>query len=516
MMTDEVNPYNCFQPGNLFSGFTEEILHVTNGFRNGKSFAVLGGAVCGTTSLLLKVEERVSAQGVIGSQAFARVIDLGGEVPHSASEFFAMLYREVVRDCVGAEPWNDAPPTQPYREFLKRLQSAGPAIEQRHGVNWLVVLLIDKLDLAKGQGRLDLENGGHREVFTNLRNLLSVDGLRRHFRLVATGGSDMYRLVGKGSPLVNILEPVWLRPLTGKEADALIAAGGLRLTEAFRHRLFELSGRHPFILQDLLERLWERRDELSEAMLNDAAARFARNRGNLFQKWVDVMGAERCAVYRAIAAGEGKLTVREIRMRSKAEHIDESLRVLSFHGVIDDVEDPDRPIIAGTIFLDWFRRNAEIGTVEIPVARGPKRFAVAFSFAGETRARVGPIATCVALELTKARILYDQFHQAEFAIPDLDTHLQRLYHEESELIVVVICTRYEEKMWTGLEWRAIRNVLNKRDGQSIMFLRTDDGEVEGIFDSDGYLDLRNMTDEQVAGLILERLRLVRGTESGPR
>jgi len=265
-----------------------------------------------------------------------------------------------------------------------------------------------------------------------------------------------------------------------------------------------------------LERLWERRDVLTEAMLNDAAARFARNRGNLFQKWVDVMGPERSAVYRAIAAGEGKLTVREIRKRSRVEHIDESLRVLSFHGVIDDVEDPDRPKIAGTIFLDWFRRNAEIGTVEMPVAKKPKRFAVAFSFAGETRNRVGEIATRVALELTKSRILYDRFHLAEFAIPDLDTHLQRLYHEESELIVVVICTRYEEKMWTGLEWRAIRNVLNKRDDQTIMFLRTDDGEVEGVFDSDGYLDLRNMSDDQVAGLILERLQLVRGTGAGLR
>ena len=83
-----------------------------------------------------------------------------------------------------------------------------------------------------------------------------------------------------------------------------------------------------------------------------------------------------------------------------------------------------------------------------------------------------------------------------------------------ELIVVVICTRYDEKMWTGLEWRAIRNVLNRGEGRSIMFLRTDDGEVEGVFDSDGYLDLRNMSDEQVAGLILERLRMVQGAETG--
>ena len=42
-MSDDVNPYNCFQPGNLYFGFAEEIRQVTNGFRNGKSFAVLEG-----------------------------------------------------------------------------------------------------------------------------------------------------------------------------------------------------------------------------------------------------------------------------------------------------------------------------------------------------------------------------------------------------------------------------------------------------------------------------------------
>ena len=66
-------------------------------------------------------------------------------------------------------------------------------------------------------------------------------------------------------------------------------------------------------------------------------------------------------------------------------------------------------------------------------------------------------------------------------------------------------------MWTGVEWRAIRNVLNDGDRRTIMYLRAGDGEVEGVYKSDGFLDLLKMSDEEVAGLILERLRLVRGT-----
>ncbi|MFN0104216.1 MAG: hypothetical protein ACKV2U_19290 [Bryobacteraceae bacterium] len=356
-MSDEVNPYNSFLPGHLFAGFAEEIRQVTHGCRNGKSFAVLGGALCGRSSFLLKVEQWVNAKKAIGPETFARAIDLGGEVPHSAFEFFALLYREVVQDCPRVEPWDEAPAMQPYQEFLKRLRRAEPAIEKRHGRDWLAVLLIDKLDLAKGADRLDLDKGGHLEVFNNLRNLLSVDGYRRHFRLVGSGGSDMYKLVATGSPLVNILDPISLHALTEEEADELIAAGAIQFPEGLRRQLFDLSGRHPYILQSLLELLWEQRDDLSEAVIGQAARRFARDRGNLFQKWVDVMGSERRAVYQAIMAADGKATVAELRRRSKARNIDEALRVLSFHAVIDDADDPDRPKIAGTIFRDWFERN---------------------------------------------------------------------------------------------------------------------------------------------------------------
>ncbi len=500
-----VNPYNYSMPGNLFTGYAEEIRQVTEGFRNGKSFAILGGNRCGKTSFLLEVEKWVGANGVPGHQPLLRLIDLGGQVPHSPFDFFAALYRAVVKDC-GAEAWESAPGAQPYREFLRRMEAAVPAIEKKHGPDWLAILLIDKLDLAKGEDRLDLAKGSHAEVFQNLRNLLQLDPLRGRFRLVGTGGSDMYSLVTESSPLANILDTVWLRPFTEVEADGLIVAGGLSMADDLRRELLELSGRHAFILQGLLARLWESRDSLKASSVREAAQQFSRNRGTVFQHWARVLGPERMAVYQAIAASDGKATVAELRRRSKVTNIDEPLRVLSFHGVIDDAEDSDRPKIAGTIFRDWVRRNAGIEGEPAAEVKKPRRFSVAFSFAGETRDRVKRIASLLAQEVTRARVLYDEFYEAEFAMIGLNNHLQRLYHDESELILVVICEQYESKPWTGLEWRAIQDLIHRKQSDRIMLFRTDDATLPGVFAGDGYVDLRKRTDEQAVALILQRLR----------
>jgi hypothetical protein len=55
----------------------------------------------------------------------------------------------------------------------------------------------------------------------------------------------------------------------------------------------------------------------------------------------------------------------------------------------------------------------------------------------------------------KKAILYDKCHKAEFSIARLGRHLPKLYHEQSDLIVVVICSDYARKEWCGLEWDAM-------------------------------------------------------------
>jgi eukaryotic-like serine/threonine-protein kinase len=133
-----------------------------------------------------------------------------------------------------------------------------------------------------------------------------------------------------------------------------------------------------------------------------------------------------------------------------------------------------------------------------------KRFHVALSFPGEHRAFVRLVAEALAAALGRERVLYDDYYTAEFARPDLDTYLQRLYREESELVVVFLCAEYEKKDWCRLEWRAVRDLIKVREAASVMPMRFDDTAIPGLFGGDGYVWLPGRAADEVAGLILER------------
>ncbi len=139
-----------------------------------------------------------------------------------------------------------------------------------------------------------------------------------------------------------------------------------------------------------------------------------------------------------------------------------------------------------------------------------KRFRIAFSFAGEKRAYVKQVADLLAQKFSEAQILYDKFHEAEFARYDLGVYLPKLYREQADLVVAVICKSYDEKQWTGWEWMAIYSQLTKREGQNIMLARFDYAHVDGLFDAAAFVELDQKTPEQAAMLILERLALNEG------
>ncbi|GHU33806.1 hypothetical protein AGMMS50256_26420 [Betaproteobacteria bacterium] len=148
-----------------------------------------------------------------------------------------------------------------------------------------------------------------------------------------------------------------------------------------------------------------------------------------------------------------------------------------------------------------------------------KRFKVALSFPGEFRVIVERIASGLAAIYSKDNVLYDFFHRAELARPNLDTWLQRLYKDESELIVVFICADYENKAWCGIEWRAIRELMNhKEECDRIMFVKCGDGEVGGVFGTvDGYIDANKVGIEEIIGDIEKRHSSLMGSrEAGQK
>jgi tetratricopeptide (TPR) repeat protein len=141
---------------------------------------------------------------------------------------------------------------------------------------------------------------------------------------------------------------------------------------------------------------------------------------------------------------------------------------------------------------------------------GTKRFRIAFSFAGEKRDFVKRTADLLAERFGQGKILYDKYHEAEFAVFDLGIKLPKLYGEQSDLIVPVLCPDYDEKRWTGWEWLHIYGLLTKADGHRVMPSRFEYAKADGLSPASGFIELDHKTPDEFVTLILERLAINEG------
>lgn len=138
-----------------------------------------------------------------------------------------------------------------------------------------------------------------------------------------------------------------------------------------------------------------------------------------------------------------------------------------------------------------------------------KRFDVALSFPGEHREYVKKVADGLATQLSPERVFYDAYYISELARPNLDTYLQEIYHNQSELVVVFLCAEYEQKEWCGLELRAVLDMVKEKKTARIMLVRFDDTRIQGFFSIDGYIDAKGRNPSDLADLIVQRLKLNR-------
>jgi len=136
------------------------------------------------------------------------------------------------------------------------------------------------------------------------------------------------------------------------------------------------------------------------------------------------------------------------------------------------------------------------------------KFDVAFSFPGERRKFVSNIADIVRKQLKKDKLFYDFDYQSQLARPNIDVLLQKIYHDNSKLIVIFLSSEYMEKEWCGLEWRAIRDLIKSKKDDKIMFIKFDNKKIEGHFSIDGYIDATYHSKKAIAKFILERIELL--------
>jgi hypothetical protein len=168
------------------------------------------------------------------------------------------------------------------------------------------------------------------------------------------------------------------------------------------------------------------------------------------------------------------------------------------HWAVKDVNLSKALRSKGIILPPWAVR--EINKVDITT----HSFDVGLSFPGEARDFVEQVASALESRIGPNSYFYDHNYLSQLARPSLDTLLQDIYRNRSKLIVVFIGSDYQKKNWCGLEWRAIREIIYERENKRILFVKLDDGEVEGIFKTDGYIDARNFDATTIAHFIYER------------
>lgn len=133
-------------------------------------------------------------------------------------------------------------------------------------------------------------------------------------------------------------------------------------------------------------------------------------------------------------------------------------------------------------------------------------FDVALSFPGEARDYVYGVSKELHVMLGKDTYFYDNNYRAHLARPDLDTLLQDIYGARSRLVVVFLSEDYEKKAWCGLEFRAIKQFIMDEHPKKVMLVKVGEGDVKGIFKTDGYINGPDTSERELAGLINERLK----------
>ena len=132
------------------------------------------------------------------------------------------------------------------------------------------------------------------------------------------------------------------------------------------------------------------------------------------------------------------------------------------------------------------------------------RFKVAMSFPGEKRRYVSRVVDALREPLGKDSVFYDYDYQAQLACPNLDTLLQRIYRDQSDLIAVFLCSIQRQAM-VWLRVAGCLDIIKSKGDHRVMLVRFDNADVDGLFSIDGYIDGTANTTKQVADLILARL-----------
>jgi len=129
---------------------------------------------------------------------------------------------------------------------------------------------------------------------------------------------------------------------------------------------------------------------------------------------------------------------------------------------------------------------------------------VAISFAGEEREIASKLADILRSEGIK--IFYDEFEDVQMWGKDLYDYLADIYENRAIYCVMLISKSYEKKRWTNHERRNAQARAFNENREYILPIRLNDVKIPGIPDTIGYIDLRKTSVQEIADLIVQKVR----------
>lgn len=130
---------------------------------------------------------------------------------------------------------------------------------------------------------------------------------------------------------------------------------------------------------------------------------------------------------------------------------------------------------------------------------------VVLSFAGPDRDNAEALADI--LILNGIRVFYDRYAEADLWGKDLYEHLAYIYGESALYCVMFISQHYADRLWTNHERKHAQARAFQENQEYILPVRLDDTDIPGIADTVAYLDLRQKSVDEVASVLMEKLKV---------
>ena len=133
------------------------------------------------------------------------------------------------------------------------------------------------------------------------------------------------------------------------------------------------------------------------------------------------------------------------------------------------------------------------------------KYHVALSFAGEDRAYVEKVAK--QLTSRGVDVFYDKFEEANLWGKNLYTYLRDIYENKAIFTVMFVSKHYRSKLWTNHERESAQARAFSESAEYILPALFDESvEVPGLLKTTGYISLEGRNPEQLAELIVNKLK----------